>query len=90
MGQQSIIWLLEYDTEILNKNNEHLIKLNCLLNYITEIILFIDVAYGQAEIIVRDILRQYNSKINLIDDSSNCVNMKVAKISILAKNSLNF
>jgi hypothetical protein len=61
---------LEYDTEILNKNNEHLIRLNCLLNYITEIILFIDVAYGQAELIVRDILRQYNSKINLIDDSS--------------------
>jgi hypothetical protein len=32
---------------------------------------FIEIAYEQAELIARDILRQYNSKINLIDDPSN-------------------
>ena len=33
--------------------------------------MFVEVAYDQAELIARDILRQYNSKINLIDDPSN-------------------
>jgi hypothetical protein len=31
----------------------------------------VEVAYDQVELIARDILRQYNSKINLIDDPSN-------------------
>lgn len=62
--------MVEYDATILNNNTEHLIKFNSLLSYISEILLFVEVAYDQAELIARDILRQYNSKINLIDDPS--------------------
>ena len=62
--------MVEYDAAILNSNTEHLIKFNSLLSYISEILLFVEVAYDQAELIARDILRQYNSKINLIDDPS--------------------
>lgn len=62
--------MAEYEATIINKSSDHLIKFNCLLSYISEILLFVEVAYDQAELIARDILRQYNSKINLIDDPS--------------------
>jgi hypothetical protein len=55
---------------VLASSKDHLIKINCLLGYIGEILGFVEVAYEQAEVIARDILRQYNSKINLIDDPS--------------------
>jgi hypothetical protein len=39
-----------------------------LINYVTEILNFVEQAYPAVEVYLRDILRQYNSKINLIDD----------------------
>lgn len=47
-----------------------MVKYSCLLSKITEIINFIDTTYTVLETCIRDIIRQYNSKINLIDDSS--------------------
>jgi hypothetical protein len=49
---------------------EELIKYNCLIAYINEILTFVEVAYDAGEALLRDIIRQYNAKMNLIDDSS--------------------
>ena len=77
---RSVLWLVQYDAGILGQLQEHLIKFNCLVAYITEILTFVEVAYESAELILRDILRQYNSKINLIDDPSKCVVIQALKI----------
>ncbi len=41
---------------------------------------FVDSAYDAAELIIRDALRQYNSKINLIDDPSRVFMMQMCRI----------
>ena len=46
-----------------------IIKFNCLISYVSEIVTFVESAFPAAELFLRDILRQYNSKMNLIDDS---------------------
>lgn len=84
---KSVLWMAEYEASIINKNSDHLIKFNCLLSYISEILLFVEVAYDQAELIARDILRQYNSKINLIDDPSTPSLTQTCKTSTHASNS---
>jgi hypothetical protein len=76
---RNILWLVEYEAGIVAKLQEHLIKFNCLVAYITEILTFVEVAYESAELIVRDILRQYNSKINLIDDPSKPFPMQTSR-----------
>lgn len=45
-----------------------IIKFHSLLGYVTEVFAFVEKAYPAAEVLLRDILRQYNSKMNLIDD----------------------
>jgi hypothetical protein len=62
------VHLVEFDASILKEMKVEMIKFNCLLGYISEILLFVELAYPAAELCLRDILRQYNSKMNLIDD----------------------
>lgn len=45
-----------------------IIKFHSLLGYVSEVFGFVEQAYPAAEALLRDILRQYNSKMNLIDD----------------------
>jgi hypothetical protein len=63
-----IVNLIEFSSSILKNMRQDIIKFNCLLGYISEIISFVEQAYPAAEVFLRDILRQYNSKMNLIDD----------------------
>lgn len=84
---RSVLYLAEYEAAVLSSSKEHLIKFNCLLSYISEIVSFVEVAYDQAELIVRDILRQYNSKINLIDDPSTPLPTQTWKTSTRARSS---
>ena len=50
----------------------NIIKFNSLISYVSEVISYIETAYPAAESLVKEIIRQYKSKINLIDyaDSS--------------------
>ena len=62
-----LINLVEFDSSVLETMRPDIIKFNCLLGYVSEIISFVEQAYPAAEVFLRDILRQYNSKMNLID-----------------------
>ncbi len=62
------VHLVEFDASILKDMKQEIIKFNCLFGYISEILSFVELAYPAAELCLRDILRQYNSKMNLIDD----------------------
>lgn len=59
-----------FEAEQLLKIKHDVVKYNCLMSNITEIINFTDTTYTALEACMRDIVRQYNSKINLIDDST--------------------
>lgn len=52
------------------KERGDMISWTCLLSNVNEIFNFIESTYVALETQVRDIIRQYNSKINLIDDGS--------------------
>ena len=62
--------LLTFDAKAIKENSEDIVKFNCLMANISEIFSFIDTTYSTMEAATRDIIRQYNSKINLIDDCS--------------------
>lgn len=64
------LFLLESEAKVIEEWKEPLIKASCMLGYISEALSFVDVAYNAAEVIIRDALRHYNSKIDLIDDPS--------------------
>lgn len=52
------------------------------MGYISEVLSFVETAYVAAEVIVKEALRQYNSKINLIDDPSTLnINQDVENLS---------
>lgn len=83
---RNILWLVEHPAVVLTDCSEYLIKFNCLLEYIYEVLSFVESAYSQGEILVRDILRQYNSKINLIDDPSTAAPTQTSTTSTHARN----
>ena len=47
-----------------------IIKYNCLITFISEVLNFVDTTYNTLEASVREIRSQYNRIKNLIDDSS--------------------
>lgn len=70
VGTRYELSLVCLDGTMLNSRKKDIIKYNCLITYISEVFNFIDTTYTQLEASVRNIIREYNSKINLIDDSS--------------------
>lgn len=62
--------LLTFDAKPLMEESEDITKFSCLMANVSEIFNFIDTTYSAMEAATRDIIRQYNSKINLIDDCS--------------------
>ena len=60
------------------------------MGYISEVLSFVETAYVAAEVIVKEALRQYNSKINLIDDPSTLNIIKMWRILAHASSFLGF
>lgn len=64
------LYLATYDCQELEANKEDVIAVNYLMAHIGELFTFVQSSYVAIGNQVRDILRQYNNKINLLDDPS--------------------